>query len=118
MKKIIYIILVISLASCHSSKKIINTKWEYKINEGCINYIVFKNNNSLNIYYCEPDEVIYGKYTLRGDTIFIQTISGQYDSEFPQDSQHRHIPSSYYLILNGNSIVSPKISEIKYYKVY
>jgi hypothetical protein len=114
MKKLIYILFIISMISCHTSKKLTKTKWEWKINEDCINYIVFNSNRSINLYYCEPDEIVYGKYALKGDTIFIQTISGQYDSEFPEDSQHRLIPSSYYLILKGNSIISNEMSEIKY----
>ncbi len=117
MKKVVHILFIISMISCHPSKKLINTKWEWKINEGCINNIVFNNNSSINLYFCEPDEIVYGNYTLKGDTIFIQILSGQYDSDFPEGSQHRHVPSSYFLIMNGNSIVSSKMFEIRYYKV-
>jgi|GEM_PF-5138320 len=117
MKKIICILFIISILSCQNSKKLINTRWEWNINEDCINYIVFNNNRSINLYYCEPDEIVYGNYALKEDTIFIQTISGQYDSEFPENSQHRQIPASYFLILQGNKIISHKDSEIKYVKI-
>ena len=53
---------------------LINTKWEYKVAEGCINYILFKKDSTYEDYNCELDFPFRGKYQVNKDTIYLTEI--------------------------------------------
>ena len=108
-------ILLISFIflSCTSVPKLSETRWVYEVGEGCVNYIFFSSDSSVNLYNCEVDEIIYGKYFYKQDTIFVQTEKGQYDNEFKEDSRHRHEPYSFYLILKEERLYTAEIEYIR-----
>jgi hypothetical protein len=53
---------------------LINTKWEYKVVDGCISYIIFKTDCTYEDYNCERDYPFNGKYKLKQDTIYLTEI--------------------------------------------
>jgi hypothetical protein len=72
-----YILLSFLLISCNLQEKQItlaNTKWEYKVSEGCISYITFKADSTYEDYDCERDYPNHGKYEFRSDTVFLIAI--------------------------------------------
>ena len=92
------------------------TKWTFEVVDGIMDYIRFEAKDSVIVYSCELDEKVFGVYRIENDTIFIQTIRGQYDNEFPEGSRHRHKKINYQLLYKSDSICSPVNTLIKYYK--
>lgn len=74
-----YILLSFLLLSCNAQEKqglpsLVNTKWEYKVAEGCISYIAFKADSTYEDYNCERDYPFSGKYEIKNDTIYLIEI--------------------------------------------
>jgi len=74
-----YILLCFMLLSCNIQEKqelpsLVNTKWEYKVAEGCISYIAFKADSTYEDYNCEMDYPFSGKYKVKNDTIYLIEI--------------------------------------------
>ena len=74
-----YILLFFMLLSCNVQEKqglpsLINTKWEYKVAEGCISYIAFKADSAYEDYNCERDYPFLGKYEVKNDIIYLTEI--------------------------------------------
>lgn len=111
-------LIVFVFLSCTSASQLSKTRWECKISETCLNYIIFENDSSVNLYNCEVDEIVYGRYFMKNDTLFIQTQKGQYDDEFKEGSRHKHEAYSFYLLLREDKIFSPAVPEIKYLKTH
>jgi len=81
---------IIILCSCTIKEKIefralINTKWEYKVAEGCINYVYFNNDSTYENYNCEIDYPFSGKFQVKNDTIYLIEID--LASELPGETQ-------------------------------
>jgi hypothetical protein len=51
--------------------QLINCKWEYKVAEDCISYLVFKIDSTYDEYNCEWGLPYSGVYTIKEDTIFL-----------------------------------------------
>ncbi|GAP68177.1 hypothetical protein BA6E_102175 [Bacteroidales bacterium 6E] len=72
-----YILFIFMLLPCNlheKQKALINTKWEYKVAEGCVSYITFKKNGTYENYNCEMDYPYSGKYEIKNDTIYLLEI--------------------------------------------
>lgn len=72
-----YLLILLMLFSCNMQEKknpLINTKWEYKVAEGCVSYITFKADGTYEDYNCERDYPFSGKYELKKDTIYLIEI--------------------------------------------
>jgi hypothetical protein len=95
--------------------QIIGGKWSYPIAENCINFYEFKR-DSVEIFDCEIQEKIYGTYEINLSQIVIQTIQSQYDSEFQEESKHRHKPEIIELRIDRNMLVEDK-HEMEYIKI-
>lgn len=81
MNQIIFLIISIFFLNCSSSVQqqetfpsLIDTRWESKIAEGCINYILFKKDNTYENYSCELDYPFAGKYQVQKDTLYLTEI--------------------------------------------
>jgi len=96
--------------------KLVGTAWSFEVADGFTDYIQFHKKDSIISYSCEVGVKVFGVYKLKHDTIFIQTIRGQYDHEFPEGSRHRHKRIKYQLLYKVDSIISPLNKEIKYFK--
>lgn len=71
--------MLLILLSCNIQDKqkpltLANTKWEYKVAEGCVNYIYFNNDSTYEDYNCEIDYPFSGRYQIRKDTIYLIEI--------------------------------------------
>lgn len=53
---------------------LINTRWEHKVIEGCVDYILFKKGNAYEDYNCEMDYPFSGKYEIKKDTLYLTEI--------------------------------------------
>ncbi len=74
-----YMLLFIFLLSCsapesHGLPSLANTKWEYKVAEGCISYMAFANDSTYENYDCEKNYPYSGKYEMKGDTVYLIEI--------------------------------------------
>lgn len=74
-----YILLCFMLLSCNIQEKqelpsLVNTKWEYKVAEGCISYIAFKADSTYEDYNCELDFPFSGNYKVKKDTLYLTEI--------------------------------------------
>jgi hypothetical protein len=61
----------ISCGQSQNKDKINNTKWEWKIDEDCINYIEFRENGIYQEYNCELGEKWEGEYKINADTLIL-----------------------------------------------
>ncbi len=72
-----YLLILFLLLSCTMQERqnpLVNTKWEYKVAEGCLSYITFKKNGTYENYNCEMDYPYSGKYEIKNDTIYLIEI--------------------------------------------
>lgn len=136
MKNIVFLVISIMTFSCFQAQQngnnkieieikeipekkdleIENTKWEYLVSQDCINYIKFLTNDSIIIYYCEPDEKIFGTYFISNDSIIINTLKSEYDDDFPIDSSHRYEKSTFNMVKFSDTLISVNNDQIKYIK--
>ena len=99
---------ILIVASC-SQESLENTLWEFPLGNDCINYLKFSS-DSVKLYDCELDEIVTGTYRIKHDTIIINTLYSEYDSEFPEGSRHRHNPDEYSLLkVDHRTISNPKL---------
>lgn len=74
MHYIFFLLMLLSSNLHEKQNSLINTKWEYKVAEGCISYISFKKNGTYENYNCEMDYPYSGKYEIKNDTIYLIEI--------------------------------------------
>ena len=91
MGKIILLFYVLFIQSVQSqdAPNLVGTKWKLYITKDAFDYIIFNPDSSYISYSCEVGEKYFGKYKVKGDTIFIFQEKGEYDDEFPKGSKHR-----------------------------
>lgn len=65
------------------------TKWECKIAEGCVNYYEFKTDSNYTFHSCEMEDIYFGNYYFRGDTLILDEKGSIYDKDLPENSIHR-----------------------------
>ena len=129
MKHILYLILTVSLFySCRQSKStnentsyenvdeiqnplLVNTKWECKIAEGCVNVYEFKSDSSFLFYSCEMEDSLFGDYYFKEDTLILDEKGSIYDDEYPEGSIHRVGRKMYWVNINGDKLKHLKMSE-------
>lgn len=70
--------------------KLENTRWEFVVVDNYIDYLEFNDSFGVTVFSCELDEKSFGKYSVKNDTVKVMTFSGEFDSEFPINSVHRH----------------------------
>ena len=83
-----YLLLLLTLFSYTTRKQqnpLVNTRWEYKVNEDCINYVYFKENNDYEDYNCEITYPFSGKYEFKKDTIYLIEID--FISDLPENTK-------------------------------
>jgi hypothetical protein len=116
--KIKFLMLVLLLSDCEtqSNKETINqsgqqvtsgepmtqlsdTKWSYKIAEGCINTYHFKSDSQYVFYSCEMEDAYYGKYFVQNDTLHLYEYVTATDSLLSADSPERSEQAKFQLIL-------------------
>ena len=72
-----YLLLLLTLFSYTTQEQqnpLVNTKWEYTVAEGCVNYILFRANGIYENYSCEIDYPFSGTYELKGGIIYFVEI--------------------------------------------
>jgi hypothetical protein len=117
-KTSILITVIVILLSCIPyqvlAQRIADTKWQLDNDYDCSSYLSFQT-DSITIYDCETGEKIFGTYKIDADTIRVQTISGEFDTDFPPDSRHRHEPFSFKLLRQEEKLIDLKY-ELTYSK--
>ena len=71
--------ILLLMLSCNFQEKqavdsLINTKWQYKVADGCTSYIQFKYKGNYEDYDCERDYPFSGKYEIKKDTVYLIQI--------------------------------------------
>ncbi len=72
-----HILLLLTLSSYtiqEQQNPLANTRWEYTVAEGCVNYFFFKADGTYENYCCEMDYPFSGTYEQKGNTIFFIEI--------------------------------------------
>ena len=115
MNKLFSIILLLSFLSCRSQSErtinsIVNTNWECKIAEGCINIYKFKSDNEFSFVSCEMEDVYYGKYYFVVDTLILEQLGSISDKELPEDSLHIAEKKLYKIDIKGNKLTHINMS--------
>lgn len=115
MKEIFYLLSFFFIASCVQNKnklnddsiegekqKLIleNTKWEWKLEDNCINYLKFEEGGSYIKFNCELGEKWEGEYKLKEDTLFL--IDKIYTSDVPGKGEY--VQNEYKLILSSKGL--------------
>lgn len=90
--------------ACSQNVPLTNTKWECKIADDCINTYTFKTDSTFIFYNCEMDDILYGNYLLKRDTLVLDTKSSVYDNVYDEDSPHRYERKKYIAIIQDNTI--------------
>lgn len=82
MKKEFFLVVVLFLLFVNSVQvkeqvyrklpKLVNTKWVYVLDEDCVNYLAFKENNIYIEYNCELGECWEGNYKVVNDTLILK----------------------------------------------
>lgn len=67
----ILLFMLISYIMQEKQNPLANTKWEYKVADGCVSYISFKKDMKYIDYNCEMDYPYSGKYEIVNDTIYL-----------------------------------------------
>jgi len=98
-----------------SKDQLIGGRWSFPVAENCINFYEFKR-DSVEIFDCEIQEMIYGTYEINYSQIIIETLIGQYDAKFPKESRHNHQPKTIELRIDGNMLIEDK-HEMEYIKI-
>ncbi len=88
-----------------------NTKWECKIDEGCVNMYEFKADSSFLFYSCEMEDTLFGEYYFKKDTLILDEKGSIYDKNYPENSIHRIGRKMYWVSINGNKLSHLKMSE-------
>jgi hypothetical protein len=84
---------------------LLNTKWQFKIADECINYYLFKKDSSSIYYSCESDDKYYGKYYVKRDTLYIHNFVTDTDSLLSSmESEHKSQQAKYKLVFNDNKL--------------
>jgi hypothetical protein len=121
MKRFIAICVLLIQIGCNNSSKINNhssvnesaaeipdlvgTRWEFKITDNCINYYQFNADSSSICYSCASQDKYYGKYYVKGDTLYIHEYVTDTDSTLlPMDSEHRSQQAKYKLVLKNGKL--------------
>lgn len=111
-----YLILLLTLLSCNVQQKklpsLANTRWEYKIAEGCINSYDFKSDSTFLYYSCEQEDSLFGNYFFKNDTLFIDKKGSIYDKAYKKDSPHRYERKRYAAIISDNQMKHLYFEEI------
>lgn len=82
-----------------------DTKWQFRIEDDCINYYLFKTDSNSIYYSCESDDIYYGKYYIKDDTLYICNFVTDTDSLLSSmESGHRSQRAKYKLILEDNKL--------------
>ena len=93
-----------------------NTRWKFVVIDEHADYIEFKDSLNVTIYRCEIEDKIFGKYSIKQDTVIIKTISGEFDNEFPINSIHKHKKTEMYFLLQSDTLVLLENRDTKYLK--
>jgi len=88
-----------------SMPSLLNTKWQLEIADDCINYYLFKADSSSIYYSCETEDISYGKYFVKEDTLYIHEFVTDRDSLLsPVESEHRSEQAKYKLIIKDDKL--------------
>ena len=68
------LLTLFSFATQEKQNPLVNTKWEYKVVENCISYIIFKEDGTYEDYSCERSYHYSGRYEIKKDTITLIEI--------------------------------------------
>ncbi len=115
MKEIFYLLSFFFIASCVQSKNkpnntsngnekqeliIENTKWEWKLEDNCINYLKFEEGGSYIEFNCELGEKWKGEYKIKEDTLLL--INKIYTSDVPGEGEY--VQNEYKMILTSKGL--------------
>tara|TARA_R110000796_G_scaffold252645_1_gene390125 strand:+ start:6647 stop:7114 length:468 start_codon:yes stop_codon:yes gene_type:complete len=88
-----------------SMPSLLDTKWQLKIADECINYYIFKADSNSIYYSCESDDKYYSKYYIKEDTLYIHNFITNTDSLLSSmESEHRSQQAKYKLVLEDNRL--------------
>lgn len=114
MNKIILFSLALGLFACGSSSKktettesieepktevqrpdkmpsLEGTKWRFRIAEGAYNYYVFTTTSDYKYISIEMEDIFYGNYEVKNDTLYLRQYISARDSLVSAESPHRSL---------------------------
>jgi hypothetical protein len=54
---------------------LMNTKWEHKIAEGCVNSYDFVSDSTYQFYSCEMEDIAKGSFFIKNDTLILMELN-------------------------------------------
>lgn len=96
--------MVLSCSAQNKQEKkstiLVGTKWEWKLDSQCVNYLQFINNNIYEEYNCELGEKWKGTYKFNKDTLFLK--EDIYTSDVP--GQGESLTNQYKMIFTSKGL--------------
>lgn len=75
------------------------SEWQFMIDDNCINYYTFGEDSTSQYYSCESDDIYYGKYYIKNDTLFVHNFVTNSDSTLGADEKEHHSQEALYKII-------------------
>lgn len=106
MKYILIIVVVIFNSQNVFSQCIKNNLWLYSYSDSFENNFLKLNNNSTYIFNdAEKDELTFGIYDIKDDTLFLFQERGQFDDSVSADSPHRTGKGLIKFLIKNNGLI-------------